>query len=102
MLHFSPRNGSYELIKCFTNKRADILLKTKKGSNCLHIAADKEHLNLCKTLISEHNFDLDITDNDGWKVLHYSTRSGSFELIKSFIDRGTIISLKTKKRKKLS
>ena len=97
VLHFTARNGSYELIKFFTNKGADILLKTKKGSNCLHIAADKEHLNLCKTLISEHNFDLDITDNDGWKVLHYSTRSGSFELIKSFIDRGTIISLKTKK-----
>ena len=39
---------------------------------------------------------MNITNNEGWTVLHYSVRSGSFELTKIFIDTETDISLKIK------
>ena len=93
-LHYSAKNGSYELINFFADMGTDINLKTKNGLNCLHIAADSGHLNLCKTLIDRHNFDVNMGDNSGSTALHFSAKSGSYELIKYFSDAGTDISLK--------
>ena len=95
-LHFTAENGNYELVIFFIDNGNNILLKTSDGLNCLHIAASNGHLDLCKTLINKHNFDVNITNNEGWTVLHYSARSGSFELTKIFIDTETDISLKIK------
>ena len=94
-LHLSCRSGSYKLVKFFANEGTDIKLKTNDGQNCLHTAADNAHLNLCKTLIEEHNFDVQETDCDGWKALHWSCRSGSYELVTFFANKGTDIQLKT-------
>ena len=41
------------------------IVKQKKGLNCLHIAAYKEHLKMCKNLLGNHNFDIDGRDDDG-------------------------------------
>ena len=46
-LHLSVRNGSYKLVTYFTSSGCDIHLKTKVGWNCLHIAANFGHFNLC-------------------------------------------------------
>ena len=94
-LHYATRNGSYELIKFFTDSGTDINLKTKNGLNCLHIAADEGHLNLCNTFINKHKFDVQIPDNNGWTALHYSAGHGSYELVKFFADMGSDINLKT-------
>ena len=59
--------------------------------NCLHIAALNGHLNLCKDLVNKHNFDLHLTDNNGFAALHLSALSGNYELIKFFMDKGTDI-----------
>ena len=92
-LHFSPRNGSYEIVKYFINMGIDIKLKVKHGINCLHIAANQGHLNLCKTLIKKHNLDLEKPDDGGWTALHYSAKSDSYKLVKIFIDMGIDINL---------
>ena len=94
-LHYATRNGSYELIKFFTDSGTDINLKTKNGLNCLHIAAKEGHLNLCNTFINKHKFDVQIPDNNGWTALHYSAGHGSYELVKFFADVGSDINLKT-------
>ena len=95
-LHHSARNGSYELIEFFIKMGADIHLKTNDGQNCFHIAARFEHLNLCKTLIDIHNFDVDMTNSMGWTVLHYSAKSGSHDLIDFFVKKGVDILLETR------
>ena len=46
-------------------------------------------------LINEHNFDAHQPDNDGLTALHYSAKSGRYDLIKFFIDKETDIYLKT-------
>ena len=94
-LHESARSGSYELVSFFANKGTDIHLKTKSGRNCLYIAAYYGHLNLCKKLMEKHKFDANAPDNDGWTALHESVRSGSYELISFFANKGADIHLKT-------
>ena len=66
-LHNSAQNGSYELVKVFVEKGADIHEKTKAGENCLHIAARKWTFeSFCQTLIDDHSFDKNIADDIGW------------------------------------
>ena len=94
-LHFSARNGSYELLTYFADMGTDIQLKTNDGWNCLHIAAVYGHLNLCKKLVDKHNFDVLVTCKSGWTALHFSARNGSYEPLTYFADMGTDIQLKT-------
>ena len=93
--HCSAQNGSYELFTYFADMATDIYLKTNDGMNCLHIAASQGHLHLCKDLIDKCNFDVNIADNLGWTGLHFSAKTGSYELVKYFADMGTDIYLKT-------
>ena len=90
-LHHSARNGSYELVMFFVDMGIDFKSKNHLGENCLHIAASYGHVNLCKRLINKHNFDVELTDNDGWRPLHHSARSGCYWLFKYFADMVTNI-----------
>ena len=94
-LHNSAQSGRYELVKYFVDKGTDIHQKTKNGNNCLHIAACEGHLNLCQTLIDDHEFDKNIFNNIGWTALHTSAQSGSYELVRYFVDKGTDVQQKT-------
>ena len=94
-LHFSAQSGKYDLVTYLANMGMDIQLKTDDGRNCLHVAAFMGHLNLCKTLIDKHKFDVNMTDNDGWTALHFSAQSGKYDLVTYFADIGTDIQLKT-------
>ena len=95
-LHYAAQNGSYKLMKYFIAKGTDVLLKTEDGLNCLHIAACHGHLNLCKTLINEINFDVNIADDEGRTALHCSAQGGNDELFGFIADKGTDVFLKTK------
>ena len=95
VLHFSAKNGSYELVKYFADMGSDISLKTNDGKNCVHIAALYGHLNLCETLIEYYNFNANMADDEGWTAFHFSARNGSYELVKYFADMGSDIYLKT-------
>ena len=93
-LHVAAKNGSYELIKYFTYMKIDIHQKTFDGIDCLHIAACNRHLNLCKKLILEHNFDINLVNKTGWSTLHFSARSGSCNLFNFFADMVTDVNIK--------
>ena len=94
-LHFSARNGNYELFQYFLDRGSDIFLETEDGSNCLQIAADEGHLDFCKILLEKSIFDVNMTDDDGWTPLHFSARNGNYELFQYFLDRGSDIFLET-------
>ena len=94
-LHLSAQSGNYELVTYFADMETDIQLKANGGKNCLHIAALKEHLNLCKVLIKNHKFDVNLADKRGWTALHFSVQIGNYELVTYFADMGTDIHLKT-------
>ena len=93
-IHYSAIKGSCQLVKYFADTGIDINLKTNDGSNCLHIAGDKGHLNLCKELIYKHDFDVQLSNNDGWTALHYSVKNGSYESVQFFANMGIDIKIK--------
>ena len=95
-LHHSARNGSYKLVKYFASLGTDIGLRTNSNMNCLHIAACYGNLDLCRALVDEHNFDVHMTDNDGWSAYHHSARNGSVELIAYFANMKINIQSPTK------
>ena len=94
-LPYFAESWSYELVNAVADMEIDINLKTNNGENCLHIAADYVHLHLCRTLINNHNIDVQLADTYGWTALHYFARNGSYELVKAVADMGIDINLKT-------
>ena len=94
-LHFSARNGSYDLVEFFTVYGVDINVQTNDGKHCLHVAALYGNLNLFNILRDKHNFSLHIADKDGWTALHFSASSGCYELLTYLVDIGTNIHLQT-------
>ena len=95
-LHSSALIGNYELVIYFAHMGTDIHVKTNDGINCLHIAALKGNLDLCKVLIDKHKFDVNSVDKIGTTALHCSAQSGNYELVIYFADMATDIHVKTK------
>ena len=93
-LHYSAQSGNCELVAYFAEMGIDIHLKTNDGRNCLHIAALKGHLNLCKMLIDKHKVDVNVADKRGWTAVHFSAQSGNCQLVAYFAEMGTDIHLK--------
>ena len=93
-LHLSARNGIYQSIEYLVDLGTDISLETNDGRNCLHVAAEFGHLSLCETLINKHKFDVQKAYNYGCTPLHDSAKSGSYQLVKYFSNKGIDINLK--------
>ena len=94
-LHYSAISGSYELVKYFVGMGIDIHVKTNNRTNCLHLAARYGHLNLCKLLMNNYNFDVSMANDERKTALHYSAENGSFDLFSYFFGRGCEIYRKT-------
>ena len=77
----------------------DIKLKTNNAKNCLHIAADYGHLNLCRMFIGKHNVDVELPDHKGWNALYYFAKRNSYELFEAVADMRIDINLKTNNAK---
>ena len=96
VLHYSVGVGSHELVTFCYDMGIEIHHSTTNGLNCLHIAANSGHVNLCKVLIDIYKFNIHITDKNGWTTLHHSAHSGSYELIRYSADMGEDIYFTTK------
>ena len=80
-LDYPARNGSYELVKFFLNMRSHMQGKDNFGKIRVHIGAASSHLNLCELLLNKHNFNVYMTDSNGWIALHNSVVTSSYELV---------------------
>ena len=94
-LHYSAKKGHLELFQYFLEMGGDIYLKTKANQNCLHFAALSGQVNICKMVIENYNFNVNITDNSGKSALHYCAESGSAELFNYLVEMGSEVLLKT-------
>ena len=93
-LDYPARNGSYELLKFFLNMRSHMQSKDNFGKIRLHIAAASNHLNLCELLLNKHNFNVYMTDSNGWIALDNSVVTGNYEIVTYFAHMGGDINLK--------
>ena len=95
-LHYCAENGSHELFHYLIKKEININQRTKNGQNCLHIAASRGYMDLCKTLVEKYNFAIHKTDYLGKSSLHYCAEDGSHQLFNYFIKKGIDINQRTK------
>ena len=64
----------------------DVCHKTNDGRNCLQIAAENDHLNLCETIIDNYDIDVKMIDENEWTAtLHRLLISGKCELTEFFL-----------------
>ena len=93
-LHCCVTNINLELFQYFLKMGSNINQRTRDGKNCLHIAAEKGYMDLCKTFIDEFNFDIHVTDNSGKSAMHYCAGSGSHQLFHYFTKMGNDVNQK--------
>lgn len=74
-IHHCSIKGSYGFFHYLVEMGSDAYLKLKDRSSCLHIAAVNENLNLCKKLIQNYKFHVDIINDDGWTPLHLRSKN---------------------------
>ena len=86
-----------ELLEYLIQNGSNIFSKTKDGRSCLHIAAEKGHLKICRVLLQNYNFDIHERDDSGWSALHHGAWSFDLELFQYLIEKGSDIFVKTRK-----
>ena len=94
--HFAARFGYYEIFKLFIDQGIDPHLKINNGMNCLHLAAMYRNSTFCKTLIENHNMDVQVTDRRRYTMLHYFGEIGSNEFFDLLIYMQVNIHISTK------
>ena len=95
-LHSVTESGSLELFQYFVEKGTNVYSRTKSGRNCLHIAASKGYLSLCKVLLKNFKFDIRMTNDSGWNILHCASESGNLDLFQYLRAKESDIYRKTK------
>ena len=90
-LHYCVENGNHELLHYFITMGSSINQRTRNGQNCLHIAAERGHMDLCRTLIEEYNFDINMADYCGKSALLCCAANGNHQLFQYFINVGSNI-----------
>ena len=66
------------------------------GRNFLHIAAGSGDLGLCKILVNQYDYDIQMYDNHGLLPLHHLAINGSYELFNFFAEIWLDTHLRTK------
>ena len=94
-LHYCAGDGNYELFQYLAEVGCKIYQKTKEDENCLILAAQEGHLDLCKRLVSKNSFDINIVVRSGQSFLHSSARNGNYQLFQFFLSMGSNINQKT-------
>ena len=64
------------------------------GDTCLHIAALKDHLDICRLLI-DNGAQLEAKESDGWTPLHYAANYGLVEVVRLLCDCGADVEART-------
>ena len=96
VLQGAALNGDFELLQYLIENRRDTFSKARDGRSCLHLAAEKEHLKICRALLQNYNFDIHARDDDIFTVLLRATCSDDLELLEYLIENGRDIFSKTK------
>ena len=86
-LHYVVASGNKELFELFISSGGDIYRRMKENTNCLHIAALRGHIDICKEiLLKKYNkFDINAANDEGWTALHFGVQNGNFELFQLLI-----------------
>ncbi len=86
-IHFASYRGNIDIINYLLKNGANLEIKTKKGLNVLHIAAQGDQPQSLVYFLEKFKFDLDLVDKLGSSVLHWTCYSGSENVFNFIIHR---------------
>ena len=84
-LHCAAHNGDVELFQYLVEKGSDVYSKKKDNLSCFQIAASHGHLNLCKMLLQNYNFDIALKDSDRCAELRDAILADDVELFQHVV-----------------
>ena len=87
-LHSASVSGSIDVFEYLVENGGEVDSKLNDNRTCLHIAASKEHLNLCKLLIEKYNIAIHSKDYGGATSLHSASSSGSIDVFEYLVENG--------------
>ena len=86
-LHCAAHSGDVELFQCLVEKGSDAYSKKKDNLSCFQIAASHGHLNLCKMLLENYNFDVAMKGSDRWNELYNAVLTDDVELFTTYYNK---------------
>lgn len=98
-IHFAVANNHPECVKLLLSKNAYVSLRTQTGFHSqktpLHIAAEKNLLEVAKILVSFDKSTVHNIDSMGWSPLHFACQYRSKELVKFLVQEGADLAMRT-------
>ncbi|KAG8569189.1 hypothetical protein GDO81_014290 [Engystomops pustulosus] len=87
LLHYAVAEGNFERVLHFLSLKANVDSRTLSGSTPLIMAVQRKLLDICACLI-ENGADVNITDEDRWSPLHFSSQVGDDRIARLLLDHG--------------
>ncbi|MBA43007.1 MAG: hypothetical protein CMF62_03245 [Magnetococcales bacterium] len=98
MKNFLENCNSFDIFKLFIDKLDDLEARDKFERKIIYYVVrlcPNEEFSLY--LINDKKVNIEFEDNDGWRLIHQASLTGSYKLIKYLIDIGININCKIKK-----
>eukprot|EP00919_Chromeraceae_sp_WS-2016_P053877 GHVR01127952.1.p1 GENE.GHVR01127952.1~~GHVR01127952.1.p1 ORF type:complete len:566 (+),score=112.35 GHVR01127952.1:53-1699(+) len=97
-LYLSCRGGHLEAAEVILREGGDVTVRSNiDGSSCLHLASERGHTSLVRTLI-KHNAYVDARDDYGRTPLYMSCLGGHEECVSALIEAGADVRVESKNR----
>lgn len=84
-LHNNALNAARELLK---SNKLDPDAVNRANENALMLAALKGHLDIAKTLVEQHDAEV---NKSGWAPLHYASTTGQLEIARYLLDHAAYV-----------
>lgn len=74
----------------------NIINEEDNVQSALHIAIDKNHMDIVNMLLDNPSIDINIADSDGFTPVIYAINNNKLELVKKLVDKGAVLYLSRK------
>ncbi|XP_062600479.1 putative ankyrin repeat protein RF_0381 [Saccostrea cucullata] len=93
---FAAQGGNVGILELLAQKGVDMTLKSKKGSNILHIASMNSKSDMCQHIIQHYPDMLNQVNDDGWNVALFAAQGGNVEILELLEEKGVDMTFKDK------
>ena len=96
-LYHAVANGHIEIVNYLLSIKADVCVKTVKGSNVYHRAANIGNLQILQAIIMHNNDYVNDGDKTNWTPLYHAVANGHIEIINYLLSIKADVCVKTVK-----
>ena len=86
-----------EIVNYLLKNKADVTVRTEKGLNVYHCAANKGSLQILQTLIMHNNDYINDVDKQNWTPLYHAVSEGHIEIVNYLLKNKADVTVRTEK-----